>query len=106
VPLGVVRAVDDKGNFDYGCATEVTARAEVPAGLRRLILAPQLYAVFTHAGHASALDGTYGAIWDVWMPNTPDYAPVWAPSLERHLPTFDPRTGEGGVDLWVPIRKR
>jgi AraC family transcriptional regulator len=106
VPVGVVRALDDQGNFDYGCASEVTARAEAPTGLKRLRLAPQLYAVFTHRGHVSALDGSYGAVWDVWIPNSDDYAPVNAPSLERHLPTFDPRTGNGGVELWVPVIRR
>ncbi len=106
VPVGVVRALDDQGNFDYGCASEVTARAEAPAGLKRLRLAPQLYAVFTHRGHVSALDGSYGAVWDVWMPNSGDCAPVTAPSLERHLPAFDPRTGDGGVEIWVPVIRR
>ncbi len=26
-----------------------------------------------------------------------------APSIEQHKETFDPRTGNGGVDLWIPI---
>jgi predicted transcriptional regulator YdeE len=26
-----------------------------------------------------------------------------APSIERHKETFDPRTGNGGVDIWIPI---
>jgi AraC family transcriptional regulator len=26
-----------------------------------------------------------------------------APIIERHNQTFDPRTGEGGIALWVPL---
>jgi hypothetical protein len=26
-----------------------------------------------------------------------------APVIERHNPAFDPRTGEGGLTLWIPL---
>lgn len=105
-PIGIVGGLDADGGFDYGCAAEMAPTAEVPAGLRRRRLAPQLYAVFSHRGHVAAIDGSYVAIWDSWMPAAAGHAPVHAPTLERYTPQFDPQTGEGGVDLWVPITRR
>jgi hypothetical protein len=29
--------------------------------------------------------------------------PTEAPGLERHNDIFDPRTGNGGVTIWIPI---
>jgi len=104
-PVGIVGDLDQDGNFSYGCATEVTATAEIPAGLQRRRLKPQLYAVFRHGGHVATIDGSYAAIWDSWMPNAAGYLPVHAPTLERYTSGFDPRTGEGGVELWVPMMR-
>ncbi len=105
-PIGIVGGLDQDGGFDYGCAAEAAATADVPAGLSRRRLAPQLYAVFSHRGHVAAIDGSYAAIWDCWMPEAVGHAPVPAPTLERYAPQFDPQTGEGGVDLWVPVARR
>jgi predicted transcriptional regulator YdeE len=39
---------------------------------------------------------------DEWLP-AHNLTSANAPSIERHKQTFDPRTGEGGVDVWIPI---
>jgi len=31
------------------------------------------------------------------------WAPANAPVIERHSPSFDPETGDGGLSLWIPL---
>lgn len=102
IPLGVMTAVDEDGGFDYVCAAEVTGFTQAPAGFSKLRVPPQSYAVFEHREHVSTLRRTYAAIWNHWLPDS-GRTGADGPSLERHHPTFDPRTGLGGVDIWIPL---
>jgi len=102
-PVGVTTAVTDDG-FDYICAAGVSSFADIPPGCEKLTLAPADYAIFLHAANVTRIGETYRAIWNEWFPNS-DRKPAEAPSLERY-PRFDPRTGEGGVEIWAPLRAR
>ena len=46
---------------------------------------------------------TYEAIWNDWFAKS-GKTPAEAPGFERHNDSFDPRTGNGGVTIWIPIR--
>jgi AraC family transcriptional regulator len=102
IPLGVTMNVDADGGFDYLCAVEVSAFSTMPAGCVRVSIPAHRYAVFEHRGHVSTIQKTYSAIWDEWLPEH-QLTSSDAPGIERHKDTFDPRTGEGGVDLWIPV---
>jgi len=102
IPLGVSHSADEEGEFRYICAVEVARFGDSPKELLRLEIAPRTYAVFEHRGHASAIPETYFAIWNEALPALGRVV-ADAPILERHNPTFDPRTGEGGVTLWIPL---
>ena len=102
IPIGVAMTVDAEGNFDYLCAVQVTAFTAEPSELVQLRIPARRYAVFEHRDHVATLWQTYTAIWDEWLP-THDMTSADAPSIERHKETFDPRTGNGGVDVWIPI---
>ncbi|HEY1878524.1 MAG TPA: helix-turn-helix domain-containing protein [Caulobacteraceae bacterium] len=102
IPIGVLTPIGDDGAFDYACAVEVTAFAEAPAGLVRLTVPAQRYAIFRHASHVSRLGATYSAILENWLPDA-GLTLADGPSLERHTPMFDWRTGEGGVEVWLPL---
>lgn len=65
-------------------------------------LAPATYAVFAHDGHVTQIPATYNAIWNDWLPAS-GITPAEAPGFERHNDTFDPRTGDGGITIWIPI---
>ncbi len=100
IPVGVTMQ-DEEGALSYICAAEVTRFGRIPHGLTKVSLAPQTYLVFDHQGHITELDQTYAAIWDEWLPAS-RWNPADAPGLQRHNPTFDPRTGNGGVTIWIP----
>jgi AraC family transcriptional regulator len=102
IPLGVTHNGDEEGQFRYICAVQVARFGDSPKELLKLEIAPRTYAVFEHRGHASAIPETYFAIWNEALPAL-GHTVADAPILERHNPTFDPRTGEGGVTLWIPL---
>ena len=102
IPVALNRMTDDESQLDYTCAVLVSRIDDVPAGLEAIRIPAQTYAVFTHLDHVSALPRTYGAIWNEWFPSHP-WQPVNTVGLERHLETFDPATGWGGVALWIPV---
>ncbi len=100
---GVVYNFDSDGNFDYMCAVEVTGSANLPADFKTLSVPTQEYAVFTHRGHVAGIRSTISAIWSKWLPQS-GYKAVDAPMLERYGPEFNPVTGMGGFEIWVPIQ--
>ena len=102
IPIGIQIPADDEGGFDYICAAEVTAFGDVPRDLQKIDLASRRYAVFEHRGHVSTLFDTYAAIWNEAL-DEHGWVPAQAPVIERHSPSFDPQTGEGGLSLWIPL---
>ena len=102
IPIGIQKPADDEGGFDYICAAEVTAFGHLPPDLMRIEIPSRRYAVFEHRGHVSTLFETYAAIWNEAL-SEHGWAPAHAPVIERHSPSFDPETGEGGLSLWIPL---
>jgi len=100
IPWGVNASLDEDGNFNYLTAVKVKRAASPPKGLTIVRTEPRRYAVFRHDDHVYTMPQTYASIWNDW---TPDTGIADAPSLEQHLPTFDTRTGYGGVELWIPL---
>ena len=105
VAYGVVLNSDDLGNFDYVSGVEVTDVSDLPEGFASLRIPAQLYAVFHHAEHVSTIRRTMHAIYTQWLPAS-DYDPDDAPFFERYGPEFDPRTGEGGLEAWIPVKAK
>lgn len=102
IPIGLTLPADEEGEFAYGCAVEVRTFDGAPDALARFDIPPREYAVFEHRRHVSTLYETYAAIWNRGLPATGRKA-VDAPAIDRHHATFDPRSGEGGLSLWVPL---
>ena len=102
IPIGIQKPADDEGGFDYVCAAEVTRFGELPKDLVQIDLPSRRYAVFDHRGHVSTLFNTYAAIWNEAL-HEHGWVPAQAPVIERHAPSFDPQTGEGGLSLWIPL---
>jgi AraC family transcriptional regulator len=102
IPIGVTYGADDDGQFQYMCGAEVQRFGQRSRELLQLEIQPRQYAVFEHGGHVSTIYETYRSIWNEAMPAM-DRAMADAPVIERHNPTFDPRTGEGGLTLWIPL---
>ena len=103
VSYGVIFNVDASNNFDYLCGVEVTAFPPAPAEFTGLRIGPHRYAVFEHRDHISSIQSTIKAIWERGLADASLHA-ADAPCFERYDQRFDPRTGLGGLEIWVPIR--
>src|SRR5882757_2868045 len=102
IPLSVTTGMDGEGNFSYLTGVVVLSAGSPPKGLVAQSVPAQTYAVFTHSGHVSEIAKTYVAIWDQWIPRSGKVVSD-GPWLEKHLPTFNPRTGLGGIEIWIPV---
>lgn len=102
VTYGVICNGDDDGNADYICGVEVTDFSRLPADFARLRIAPATYAIFLHRDHVAAIRATFTAIWDHWLARS-GLAASDAPFFERYGAGFDPDTGQGGVEIWIPL---
>jgi AraC family transcriptional regulator len=95
---------DAEGSIDYLTGVEVAEFAGLPSEFAQLRIPAQRYAVFGHAGHVSAIGETWSAIWSDWFARSGHQA-ADAPMFERYPETFDGRTGTGGFEIWIPLRR-
>jgi AraC family transcriptional regulator len=102
---GVCYNTDDEANMDYLAGVEVRNFANVPQDLERLRIPQHHYAVFEHREHISSLQETYKTIFGQWLPAS-GYDMADAPLFERYPPSFDGRTGAGGLEVWIPVEKK
>jgi AraC family transcriptional regulator len=103
VAYGVCCNGDDAGNFDYIAGVEVSDFSDLPREFASVRIPEQKYAVFTHRDHISTIRRTINTIWNQWLPASGMKA-ADAPSFERYDEKFDPLTGNGGLEIWIPVR--
>ena len=102
VAYGVCCNGDDAGNFDYIAGVEVPDFSDLPREFSRVRIPEQKYAVFAHGDHISTIRRTINTIWNQWLPASGMKA-ADAPSFERYDENFDPLTGNGGFEIWMPV---
>jgi AraC family transcriptional regulator len=104
VAFGVCCNGDDAGNFDYISGVEVSDFSDLPREFSGVRIPEQRYAVFTHKDHISTIRRTVNTIWNHWLPASGLKA-ADAPTFERYGESFDPLTGNGGFEIWMPVRE-
>ena len=98
-----VRYNSDDSGLDYLCGVEVGEFSQLSPDLSRVRVPANRYAVFTHHGHISAIRSTWATVWNKWLPKS-GHQLADAPDFERYDSRFDPRTGNGEVEIWVPLQ--
>jgi AraC family transcriptional regulator len=98
-----VRYNSDDNGLDYLCGVEVGEFSQLAPELSRVRVPANRYAVFTHYGHISAIRSTWSTIWSKWLPKS-GHQLADAPDFERYDARFDPRSGTGEVEIWVPLK--
>ena len=101
--FGVCCNGDDAGNFDYIAGVEVSDFSDLPREFARVRIPEARYAVFTHRDHIATIRRTVNTIWNHWLPASGLKA-ADAPNFERYDENFDPLTGDGGLEIWVPVK--
>jgi AraC family transcriptional regulator len=104
VAYGVCCNGDDAGNYDYIAGVEVSDFSDLPREFSKVRIPAQKYAVFSHADHISTVRRTINTIWNHWLPAS-GLKVADAPNFERYGEKFDPLTGNGGLEIWVPVKE-
>jgi AraC family transcriptional regulator len=104
VAYGVCCNGDDAGNFDYIAGVEVSDFSDLPREFSRVRIPEQKYAVFTHRDHISTIRRTINTIWNHWLPAAGLKA-ADAPNFERYDENFNPLSGDGGLEIWIPVKE-
>jgi AraC family transcriptional regulator len=100
---GACTNTDDKGCMLYVTAVEVSEFPSEPADFTRLRIPPQTYAVFEHTGHVTGVRASWSYIWEQGLREAGKQAADGA-CFELYGENFDGQSGNGGFELWVPIR--
>jgi AraC family transcriptional regulator len=94
------------GGVDYLAGVEVSGVSGLPGDFATVTIPAQKHLVFPHREHVSKLHLTCEMISE-WLP-TSGYEAARSPGapdfFERYIEDFDPRTGMGGIEVWVPIK--
>lgn len=96
---GVCYDSDETGQFRYLAGVEARGSTE---GMDHVDVPAGRYAVFSHTGHVSDLPKTVYTIWNKSLPDL-GLEPIKAPDFERYDDRFDPESGRGTVEIWIPI---
>ncbi len=91
------------GQFDHLAGVELAANSPLPAGLEQVTVPAGTFVVFPYPGHISALPATWRTIWSDWFPAS-GYQPTHGSCVEQYSSEFNPATGTGGIELWIPIQ--
>jgi AraC family transcriptional regulator len=100
---GVCHAAGPDCRFEYLAGVAVSSPDRLPEGFTTIKVDARRYAVFTHPGHVSSLPATIDTIWTRWAPDCGLPVAHGAPCFERYTSEFDPDTGLGGMEVWVPL---
>jgi AraC family transcriptional regulator len=103
VAYGVCCNGDDAGNFDYIAGVEVSDFTDLPRPFFRVRIPEARFAVFADREHISTIRRTVNTIWNHWLPQS-GLKIADAPNFERYGENFDPVTGNGGFEIWVPVQ--
>jgi AraC family transcriptional regulator len=99
-----------KGDGSCGCeyylaGVEVSDFSGLPGEFSHLRIPAHKYAVFPHREHVSRLWNTIDAIGRKWLPNSGHEIATDARGFfERYSEDFNPQTGMGGMEVWMPIK--
>jgi len=98
-----VKFNSDNNGFEYLAGIAVSTFEGLPGEFRTSRIPPQTYAVFIHRGHIATIRETMKAIWNEYLPQS-GLTVMDAPEYERYGSSFDPRTGNGEVEIFIPIQ--
>jgi predicted transcriptional regulator YdeE len=102
VSYGVCWNVSPGRGFEYLSGVEVKDATKLPAEFTTVRLPAGEYAVFMHGDHVSAIGNTIDKIWKDWMPQA-GLNIATSPCFERYTEEFNPQTGRGGMEIWIPL---
>ena len=103
---GVVETImNAAGEFTYLAGVEIAAADNLLAEFTAIEIPARRYAVFTHNRHVSEIPTTTMKIFDEWLPGSGYRVDSQPGLIERYGEAFDPETGLGDMEVWIPVTK-
>ena len=87
----------------YLAAIRVASTDDLPAGFETLSIPAQTYAVFPHADHVNGIPATIDAAFRTWLPVSGRKLGAFPDVFELYGEDFDPQSGRGKVEIWLPL---
>lgn len=91
--------------YFYLAGVEVSDLAGLDSSLTGFRLPAQRWAVFPHEGHVTTIVATVAAVFTQALPSAGLTAGEMPDLLERYGERFNPWTGAGGFEIWVPVKQ-
>lgn len=101
---GVSHDIKADGQFGYLCGMQLKKDATVPLGLTTQTIPAGNYAKFRIKENISTIGHKMNRAMNEWLPNS-GYEKADGPVVEFYGSEFDSRTGDGGFEIWIPVRK-
>lgn len=98
---GVTLSMSESGSLTYLTGVEVE-RDQTASDLSTAHLDAQTYAVYRSDQNASTIQSVFDQIFSKRLAED-GHQHNGAPVFERYTASFNPETGEGGWEIWVPI---
>ena len=102
--FGASLSFSEEKGCEYMAALEVTDLSSQPKEVQTAAIPAATYAIFAQPGHITLMRPTIMSIWQDWLPGS-GYIAAEAPLLEYYPPQFDGMTGNGGFEIWLPVKK-
>jgi AraC family transcriptional regulator len=102
--FGASLSFSEEKGCEYMAAVEVDDLSSVPKEMQTTTIPAAKYAVFTQPGHITLMRPTIMSIWQDWLPGS-GYVAAEAPLIEYYPPAFNGMTGNGGFEVWLPVKK-
>jgi AraC family transcriptional regulator len=102
---GLVASMAAAGDtYFYLAGVEVSELSDLPSDFTGIRLPAQRWAIFSHQGHITTIASTIHAVFAQALPAAGLVGGDMPDLLERYGESFDPWTGAGGFEIWVPVR--
>jgi len=102
--LCVHSSESSNGRYYYMAGCEVGEFGNLPEDLSPLIVPAHRYAVFAHDDHVSSIKDTIDYAFDQWLPTAGcKHNPQSIHFFERYGENFNPNTGFGDMEIWLPL---
>lgn len=100
---GLCTMNEGKPGFRYVAGARIHNADDLPAELEARHLPAQTWAMFRHEGHVNGIPATVDAAYRTWLPTSGRKIGSFPDVLEFYGEDFDPETGVGRVEIWLPL---
>lgn len=101
--FGLCTMLPGREGFRYVAGVRVPRSDNLPAELETIRVPAQSWAIFPHQGHVNGIPATVDAAFRTWLPASGRQAGAFPDVLEFYGEDFDPETGLGRVEIWLPL---